>query len=58
MMKKTLSLSQSRIITRDEGKWVGKRFITSKANWLAIAYKFQNTNFASGQRGKEEQLKC
>lgn len=58
MMKKTQCLAQSRearIITRDEGKWVGgRRFITSKGNWVVIADRFQHLNLESGQREKEE----
>jgi len=57
-MKKTPSLSQSRetrIMTGDEGKWVGGRgFITSKGNWVVIAYRYQHLNLESGQREKEE----
>lgn len=30
--------------------------MTSKSNWVVIAYRFQHLNVESGQREKEEQL--
>lgn len=46
---------ETRVITRDQGKWVGgRRFVTSKGNWMIIAYRFQHLNLESGQKEKDE----